>query len=381
MLEFIRSDEDEDDIVMGEDTPAKTISQLEPKYPISHDKVAEMWAITTKGLTRTHQPLSRSPQNSVTRERPHGETVSTSSQDTASSSGTQEPAIPADMPVHPVAAIFPMMSESELQEMAKDIKKYGLQHPILTSRGVLIDGRNRLKACQMAGVAPTIKDMGDLTDERIITHVFALNLTRRHLDETQRASIAARLVSLKPGNAKAQLGSDPASCGISVAKAAQMLDVHESKVERMRTVQKISPEVTRLVDEGAIVNGRKLTSSGALAMAKGGMSTRKAKTAPPKDPVSSEPPVNGTELTEPEGEQTTLPAHLDVTANVEQHLVSFKTAWDALHASLLSINDAAVTKAMRDMLKQLADTESIDSAGVAKALKHLPTSAHQASDS
>jgi hypothetical protein len=72
---------------------------------------------------------------------------------------------------------------------------------------------------------------------------------------------------------------------------------------------------------------------------------------------------------------------LDVTANVEQHLVSFKTAWDALHASLLSINDEAVIMAMRDMLKQLADTESLDTAGVAKALKHLPTSAHQASDS
>jgi hypothetical protein len=299
MFEYDRSDDESYEIVKGEED--------DPKDADHHGKTARKKTKKANDIPHNDLPSSGAPKSS-TRDQPHGETAST--QDTPCASETQEPAMPPDMPVHPVAAIFPMMGDNELQKMAEDIKKNGLQHPILTSNGVLVDGRNRLMACQMAGVAPTIKDMGELTEERIITHVFALNLTRRHLDETQRASIAARLVSLKPGNAKAQQSSDPASCGISVAKAAQMLDVHESKVERMRTVQKLSPEVTRLVDEGAIVNRRKLTSSGALAMAKGGISTRKAKTAPPKDPVSSEPPVNGTELTEPEGEQTTLPAQL-----------------------------------------------------------------------
>jgi ParB/Sulfiredoxin domain len=61
--------------------------------------------------------------------------------------------------VHPAADVFPMMSDERLAELGEDIKKNGLTIPVLFWNGdgkgpVLIDGRNRLEACERVGVEP-----------------------------------------------------------------------------------------------------------------------------------------------------------------------------------------------------------------------------------
>src|SRR5215470_6161662 len=68
------------------------------------------------------------------------------------------------LPIHPAAELFPRMSESELRELGEDIKKRGLQQPIvLWSPGYcgdgkkdrpryVLDGINRLDACERAGI-------------------------------------------------------------------------------------------------------------------------------------------------------------------------------------------------------------------------------------
>jgi ParB-like chromosome segregation protein Spo0J len=55
--------------------------------------------------------------------------------------------------IHPAAELFPMMAPEQLAELAEDIKTNGLRVPIKRMRdGACIDGRNRLRACEMAGV-------------------------------------------------------------------------------------------------------------------------------------------------------------------------------------------------------------------------------------
>src|SRR5262245_46840410 len=61
------------------------------------------------------------------------------------------------LPIHPVAELFPLMSEAELRELGQDIKKNGLTSPIALWRDnggkiSLLDGRNRLDAMGAAGV-------------------------------------------------------------------------------------------------------------------------------------------------------------------------------------------------------------------------------------
>src|SRR5438045_1950803 len=48
--------------------------------------------------------------------------------------------------VHPAADLFPMMSDAELDELAADIAKNGVQQPIVWLGDQLLDGRNRVAA-------------------------------------------------------------------------------------------------------------------------------------------------------------------------------------------------------------------------------------------
>jgi hypothetical protein len=66
---------------------------------------------------------------------------------------------PTDLPVHPAADLFPMMSPEELQEFAADIVKNGQRHPIVLQNGVLLYGRNRLAACKLAKVEPILMEL------------------------------------------------------------------------------------------------------------------------------------------------------------------------------------------------------------------------------
>ena len=55
---------------------------------------------------------------------------------------------------HPACLAFPMLPDAELQELADDIKLRGLMHAVVLHRGQVLDGRNRLAACEIAGVTP-----------------------------------------------------------------------------------------------------------------------------------------------------------------------------------------------------------------------------------
>jgi hypothetical protein len=103
---------------------------------------------------------------------------------------------PEDLPVHPIAAIFPMLPDEELRALADDIKRNGLLHPItLDDEGRIVDGRNRYKACGLAGVEPQFETLnGD--DPR--ARIFGENVKRRHMGQGARA-MAAVVAVLGPG--------------------------------------------------------------------------------------------------------------------------------------------------------------------------------------
>jgi hypothetical protein len=94
---------------------------------------------------------------------------------------------------HTAASIFPMMSDQELHDLAEDIKQNGLVHPIVVDKhdgNVVIDGWNRLKACEIASFEPQFVDYeGD--DPRAF--IIANNVRRRHLSKGQQAMAVAML--------------------------------------------------------------------------------------------------------------------------------------------------------------------------------------------
>lgn len=94
--------------------------------------------------------------------------------------------------VHPAAAVFPMLSDDELRDLADDIKANGLLHPIIIdAEGAIVDGRNRYAACGIAGVEPRYQV---LNGHDPIAFILSQNIARRHLTKGQQAMIVARVL-------------------------------------------------------------------------------------------------------------------------------------------------------------------------------------------
>lgn len=90
---------------------------------------------------------------------------------------------------HPAAALFPMLNDEELQALADDIATHGLHQPIVrTPDKQILDGRNRLAACKLAGKRPKYVEY----DGEPWAYVISANLRRREMNKSQRAVCAAK---------------------------------------------------------------------------------------------------------------------------------------------------------------------------------------------
>jgi N6-adenosine-specific RNA methylase IME4 len=93
---------------------------------------------------------------------------------------------------HPAADLFPRLEAVELQRLADDIRANGLRIPIVMLDGKVLDGRNRLAACRIAGVEPRFVEHDGSDPWRA---VWSLNRERRHItDATRLALIGKQMV-------------------------------------------------------------------------------------------------------------------------------------------------------------------------------------------
>ncbi|MFZ3499055.1 ParB N-terminal domain-containing protein [Streptomyces sp. 5.8] len=95
--------------------------------------------------------------------------------------------------IHPFADSLPMLPEDELHDLAESIKAEGQHKDIVLDRdGVVIDGRNRLAACKLAGIEPRFTTYnGDDPIRVIVSH----NVHRRHISKGQQAMITVMACS------------------------------------------------------------------------------------------------------------------------------------------------------------------------------------------
>jgi ParB-like chromosome segregation protein Spo0J len=94
---------------------------------------------------------------------------------------------PTEYEFHSFADLFPMLDEKALAELAADIKAESQREPIFLWQGKIIDGRNRYRACKIAGVEPIIKRIEFPGGEaEALGFVASRNLKRRHMNVPQR---------------------------------------------------------------------------------------------------------------------------------------------------------------------------------------------------
>ena len=148
--------------------------------------------------------------------------------------------------IHEAAFLFPPMQDQEFAELKDDISKNGLQMPILTFEGKVVDGRHRLRACAELGVVPRFEEM-EAANDSIVQAVISINLHRRHLTEGQRALIAARLATASVGTNQHTAGA------VSQQKVATELGISVDSVLRGKKVLKNGiPELVEAVSSGRI---------------------------------------------------------------------------------------------------------------------------------
>jgi len=151
------------------------------------------------------------------------------------------------MKIHPAAELFPLVEGEDFARLVADIKENGQQVPIVvTTEGELLDGRNRLRACEELGIFPT-RETYEGDDP--VGFVVSLNVHRRHLNESQRAMVAAKLANMPQGRPE----TNAQICAINQEEAAEMLSVARRSVQSAKKVRdKAEPEVVALVEQGKL---------------------------------------------------------------------------------------------------------------------------------
>jgi ParB-like chromosome segregation protein Spo0J len=160
----------------------------------------------------------------------------------------QQPEPQVSFKIHPAANLFPEMSDEEWKNLVADIKDNGQREPIVLFNGEVIDGRNRLRACRWLKLEPLTR-VYEGQEADIVSYVLSLNLHRRHLTESQRAMVAAKLANMPKGNhsKSANLPVSP----VPQSEAAKLLNVSERSVRTAKQVaSKGEPEVARAVEAG-----------------------------------------------------------------------------------------------------------------------------------
>ena len=148
--------------------------------------------------------------------------------------------------VHPYADKFPMLPDSELDELAESIKTVGLLHPIVvTTDGLILDGRNRLEACNRAEVEASLEvyDGDDFAE-----FVIASNVARRNMSTGARAMSTALVLDAdgRRENGRWKRGS------VDIGESANTASDWRSRLKEAGAVLDHAPALAQEVVDGHV---------------------------------------------------------------------------------------------------------------------------------
>ncbi len=165
--------------------------------------------------------------------------------------------------LHAACKLFPQIPDDELQQLADDIRANGLRNPVVLLDGKVLDGRNRLAACEIAGVDPRFEKWDGQGSP--VEWVISQNLMRRHLTASQRAVVAHDLLPMLAKEAKERQRRSKGR-GKKVAKncatflsngkaseaAARITRTNARYVEMLKAIHGAAPELVDRVRSGQL---------------------------------------------------------------------------------------------------------------------------------
>lgn len=129
-----------------------------------------------------------------------------------------------DYVAHPLAALMPMMDDDAFANFKADIAKRGIEHPMTTYQGLLLDGRNRYRAAKELGLKLTQANFKEFagTPAQAEAFVISANLHRRQLNNKQKQEFAQKMITKYPQESDRALSrlSSLSKTTIAAARAA-----------------------------------------------------------------------------------------------------------------------------------------------------------------
>lgn len=108
------------------------------------------------------------------------------------------------MKFHPLSEPYPLMEGEAYDLLREDIRRHGLNEPIVRYQGAILDGRNRYRACKDSGTVLRFADFKG-TEAEAAAFVESANEHRRHLTadwlaQKRQERIARVVESRQQGN-------------------------------------------------------------------------------------------------------------------------------------------------------------------------------------
>jgi ParB-like chromosome segregation protein Spo0J len=190
-------------------------------------------------------------------------------------SATDTTTDPPRVKFHEAADGFDLMKGEPFDELVGDIQRRGLHVPITTvdddnGGKVIIDGRNRYRACLKAGVEPKFTEFKG-KDEEIVRYIISCNIHRRHLSPWERRDLLVKLLKLHPEKSNRSMAK---AVGVShpyVAKVRKELEKSgdvETVSTRTDTKSRRQPARKKAaVNGGSHKNGSELAIEGTKSKA------------------------------------------------------------------------------------------------------------------
>jgi len=176
-----------------------------------------------------------------------------------------------DHRIHPAASVFPLLEGDQFQSLVESIAVHGVQNPIVSYEGEVLDGRNRLRAVMKLRdeghkVEMPYVEWDDNCGMAATEWVAAQNLNRRHLSADAYAAATAAINRILRIEAKDRKKAGQAKAG----QASKNLSGRRGKKTGSEQTVRASSRDHKAEDA---------RSTAGQVAAKAGVSLRKAKQA------------------------------------------------------------------------------------------------------
>ena len=171
--------------------------------------------------------------------------------------------------LHRYCAELPEIHTEDFDELVEDIRRHGLNNPIVLYKEKILDGRTRYEACVKAGVEPIFIEFEEVCpavnkaksdserNDIALNWVISQNVHRRHLNESQKAMMISKLTGLRVGQSKANARTSGNSA-ITQGEAATQASISRRLVISANKIRKECPRKIPSIESGKKTIGQVL---------------------------------------------------------------------------------------------------------------------------